>query len=120
MSKLNNLDVALELSVFSVALGDTFPKIVNDIKANIGRIPDKDIIAKQGGWKAASKGQLKSAEGYTVQLPLNSPWTSMLMFGMKIRKIGEDGEMEIQAEIPKVCKDWVHQHSVTKSDKVEA
>jgi len=121
MSKLNNLDVALELSVFEDAIGeDSFPKVVGDVKSLLGRIPDSEIIAKQGGWKAGSKGKLTSKEGYTCQLPLNNPASSLLLFGMKIRAIAEAGEMQIQSEVPKICRDWVHQHSLTaKAAKTE-
>lgn len=121
MSKLNNLNVALELSIFQDSLGESFDKVVNDVKSMLGRIKAEEITAKQGEWKAGAKGRITSKEGYTVQLPLNNPASSLLLFGMKLRAIGESGEMSVSAEIPKVCRDWVHQHSlVVKAEAKES
>lgn len=113
MSKLNNLDVELELSTFKTELGANFGKIVADTKSVLGRLTDKAFTTSVGKWKAASGGKLKSADGNTVQLDLNNPSTSLLLFGMKIRAIAEAGEMEIQSEIPAVCRAWIDKLSKT-------
>lgn len=110
MSKLNNLNARTALAPFEVELGDSFDKIVNDVSSMLGRISDKEIIAKHGDWKAGAKFKLVSKEGYSVQLPPNNPATILLCFGMRICELATNGEFEVAATIPKVCRDWVAQH----------
>jgi hypothetical protein len=110
INKLNNLNVELAIASFSDALGNDFDKIVNDIKSMLGRLPEKDLIAKQGEWKAGAKFKLTSKEGYAIQLPPNSPATVLLCFGMRLNELQEAGGFEAQADIPKNCQDWVNQH----------
>lgn len=116
MSKLNNLNPREVLSVFSVALGDSFDKIVNDVASMLGRITDKEIIAKHGEWKAGAKFKLTSKEGYSVQLPPNNPATILLCFGMRLGELAHNGQFDVQADIPKMCVDWVAQHRKTTAE----
>jgi hypothetical protein len=111
MSKLNNLNPEVELSVFADALGSLFPKIVADTKAMLGDIKAEEITGKQGGWKCSAKGVLTSKEGYTVHLPLNNPKTTLLRFGMNLTALATAGTFDIRAEIPKECEFWIQEES---------
>lgn len=111
MPKLDTLNVEHQLAVFTDALGSSYGKIVADTKSMLGRVTDKAITTKAGEWKPASGGKIKATDGTTVQLDLNNPATSLLLFGMKIRAIADVGEMEIQSEIPSVCRAWVNKHA---------
>lgn len=110
ISKLNNLNVETALKPFKTELGNDFPKIINDVKSMLGNLPEKDLISKQGGWKASAKFSLSSKEGYKVQLPPNNPTTILLCFGMRLNELGEAGEFAPQADIPTACRDWISQH----------
>lgn len=114
-TKLNTLDAELALAPFKDVLGNHFPKIVADVKSMLGRITDKEVIAKPGSWKAGAKFKLTSKEGYTVQLPPNNPATILLCFGMRLNELAEVGVMDISATIPKNCEAWVDQHRNTKA-----
>lgn len=110
MSKFNTLNVEHVLSPFATAIGESFPKIVGDVKSMLGRI-EKDIITKHGGWKASAAGsKLTSKDGYTVALPLNNPAAQLLAFGMRLQDMAEAGKFDIVASVPSNCQHWIDEH----------
>ena len=110
MSKLMNLDVVESLEPFRNALGKSFDKVVSDIKSILGR-EEKNMKVEQSDWKATARFQLKSKEGYTLQLPLNNPVSTLLCFGMRLNELAANGGFDVEADIPKNCLAWVEAHS---------
>ena len=99
MSKINNLNVRAELSCFSDEFGPAFDKLVNDTAANVGRL-EGSIVSKATGWSVGT-------------LPLNAAWAQLLLFGMQINRIANNGstdepvyKMGIQADVPACCEVW--------------
>ena len=70
------------------------------------------MVSKVGGWKMSSKCVLQSKEGHKLALPANNPAVILLKFGMQLSEIADNAEMEITAEIPKLCDAWITQKSV--------
>lgn len=112
MSKINNLNVKLELGCFSDEFGPSFEKLVNDISANVGRL-EGSIVSTATGWSVGTKGRIVSKEGHTLALPLNAAWAQLLLFGMQIQKIARNGStdepkytMDIQADVPACVEVW--------------
>ncbi len=112
MSKINNLNVRAELSCFSDEFGPAFDKLVNDTAANVGRL-EGSIVSKATGWSVGTKGRITSKEGHTLSLPLNAAWAQLLLFGMQINRIANNGstdepvyKMGIQADVPACCEVW--------------
>ncbi len=107
---IENLSVEVALSPFRAAIGSGFDKVVNDVKAMLGRAA-KDIISKDGGWKASAKFALTSKTGHKLQLAPNDASTILLCFGMRLVELGNAGSFTIQAEVPKECGAWVQKHA---------
>jgi len=115
MSKLNNLKAAEILKCFTNEMGNHFPIVCQHIDSNLGRL-EKDILTTSGDWKCGAKGTLVSKDGHKLQLPLNSPWTTLVRFGLRLNEIVSAGSsltpkhtMEIQANIPAECEAWFNQ-----------
>lgn len=108
--KFDNLIVETALAPFKTSIGDkSFPKICNDIRSLLGRV-EKDIVLKDGDWKAGASFKLTRKNGETVQLPANNPATTLLCFGMRLNELGKAGGFEPTATIPKDCIAWVENH----------
>ena len=112
MSKLNNLKAAEILKCFTNEMGNHFPKVCADIDSNLGRL-EKDILTTSGDWKCGAKGTLVSKDGHKLQLPLNSAWSTLVRFGLRLNEISKAGssmeplhEMEVQANIPAEAEAW--------------
>jgi len=112
MSKINNLNIKAELDCFTDVFGPAFDKLVNDTSANVGRL-EGTIVSKATGWSVGTKGRIVSKEGHTLALPLNAAWAQLLLFGMQINRIANNGstdepkyEMDIQADVPACCEVW--------------
>lgn len=109
--KFDSLIVENALSPFRAAIGKNFDKICNDVRSLLGRV-EKDIVLKDGEWKAGASSKLTRKNGESVQLPLNNPATTLLCFGMRLNELSKAGQFEAVAGIPKDCQSWVEQHSV--------
>lgn len=120
-SILNNLSVETTLLPFQDALGNSFDKVVNDVKSVLGRIKDNEIETKNSGWKATAGFKLKSRDGYTIQLASNNPAVILLCFAMRLNELCDSGEFQIEATIPKNCESWIAQHKIAaKSETIPA
>jgi len=108
--KTDNIVVEKALNPFKTAIGNSMPKIVGDIKSLLGRV-DKDVVVKDGDWKASAGFKLSRRNGETVQLPANNPATILLCFGMRFNELAKNADCEIEASIPTVCEAWVKEHS---------
>ena len=117
--KTDNLIVEKALEPFKRSLGDSMPKIVGDIKSLLGRV-DKDVIVKDGDWKASAGFKLSRRNGETVQLPANNPATILLCFGMRFTELAKNADCNIEAGIPSQCEAWVKEHKLQPKDKVAA
>lgn len=108
--KTDNLIVEKALTPFKTALGDNMPKIIGDIKSLLGRV-EKDIVIKDGDWKASASFKLSRRNGETVQLPANNPATILLCFGMRFVELAKNADCDIDCSIPEQCAAWVKEHS---------
>jgi hypothetical protein len=108
--KTDNLIIEKALAPFKLSLGDNMGKIINDIKALLGRV-EKDIVVKDGEWKASAGFKLSRKNGETIQLPANNPATILLCFGMRIGELAKNADCSITAGIPSQCEAWVKEHS---------
>jgi hypothetical protein len=109
--KTENLIVEKAIAPFKNAIGDTaFPKVCNDIRSMLGRV-EKDIVLKDGDWKAGASFKLSRKNGETIPLPPNNPATILLCFGMRFNELAKSADCEIEAGIPAQCKAWVTEHS---------
>lgn len=113
--KTDNLVVEKALEPFKRSLGDSMAKIVGDIKSLLGRV-DKDVIVKDGDWKASAGFKLSRRNGETVQLPANNPATILLCFGMRFNELAKNADCGIEAGIPSQCEAWVKEHKITAKD----
>lgn len=122
MSKLANLNIANHLNHFSSLHPEVKQEIVSDIASLLGK-EESNMVSKVGGWKMSSKCILQSKEGHKLALPANNPAVILLKFGMQLSEIADNGEMEVNAEIPKLCEAWITQKSIRiaarRSDKTE-
>lgn len=107
MATINNLNPETLLAPFAKAIGKQFPKVVADAKSFLGRL-EKDIITKNGDWKVSTKGRIVAKDGHTLQLPLNSPMSSLIMFGMRLAEVSGGGKFSVnEATLPEVCQAWI-------------
>lgn len=114
--KLDNLIVEKALAPFAKDIGEKhMPKIVNDVKAMLGRV-EKDIKMTDGDWKASATFKLSRKNGEVVQLASNHPATVLLCFGMRLNDIAKNGEFEVTATVPKQCTAWIEQHKKTRDE----
>lgn len=117
----SNINPSVLLLPFQRAIGPVYDKIVNDTKSWLGRL-DKDIVSKGGSWKTGTKGAIVNKEGHRLQLPLNNPMSSLVLFSLDLRDIatragfgGEYGTTDadgvihtgMQIDLPTVCKAWI-------------
>ena len=112
MSKISNLKAATYLQPFKTAVGGLFDKLCNDADSFIGSL-ENSIITTSTDWTVGTKGRLVSKEGNTLQLPLNSSMSSLIMFGLQLTRISKAGStdepaynMVVEAELPAVCREW--------------
>lgn len=116
MSKLNNLKAQEYLAVFKQAMGAHYDKVCNDINSWVGQ-KENTIVSKQTGWTVGTKGRLVSKDGHTLQLDLNAGYTPLILFGMQLTAINNNGShldsqgkvaynMDVQADIPYSAKTW--------------
>ena len=112
MSKIANLQAKTYLQPFRTAVGGLFDKLCNDADSFVGSL-ESSIITKSTDWTVGTKGRLVSKEGNTLQLPLNSSMSSLIMFGLQLTRISKAGStdepaytMAIESELPAVCKEW--------------
>jgi hypothetical protein len=118
--KADNLIVENAIVVFRTAIGETaFPKICNDIRSMLGRV-EKDIVLKDGEWKAGASFKITRKNGETIPLPANNPATILLCFGMRMNELAKAGDFDCQAAIPTQCKSWVTEHSCKVETTVKA
>ena len=117
--KFDNLVIENALAPFKSSLGDNMPKIVSDIKAQLGRV-EKDIKLTDGAWKASAGFKLSRKNGETVQLPPNNPATILLCFGMRFVELAKNADCSLTAGIPSVCEAWVKEHSHQAKEQVKA
>lgn len=113
MSKLANLNIANHLSHFTDLQGAVKSEVISDIASLLGK-EEVNMISKTGDWKISAKGVLSSKEGHKLQLPANNPAVILLKFGMQLAEIARNAEIEITAEIPKLCEAWLQ----TKSERI--
>lgn len=111
MSKLANLNIANHLAHFSSINEEVRKEIISDIASLLGK-EESNMVSKVGGWKMSSKCILQSKEGHKLTLPANNPAVILLKFGMQLSEISDNGEMSINAEIPKLCDAWITQKSI--------
>jgi hypothetical protein len=118
--KTDNLIVEKAIAVFKTAIGETaFPKVCNDIRSMLGRV-EKDIVLKDGDWKAGASFKITRKNGETIPLPANNPATVLLCFGMRMNELAKAGDFDCQAAIPAQCKAWVTEHSRKVETTVKA
>lgn len=124
--KLDTLDISNALKAFNDVLGDAKPKIVNDIKALLGREEKAgEADAKKGiqvslkDWKASAGFKLTRKTGESLQLPANNPASILLCFGMRMNELAANADCEMSCTIPKNCEEWVNKHKQNRK-QVEA
>ena len=111
-------NVSKAIAPFATVLGDNHDKIVNDIRAALGRW-NKDAKLTEGEWKASASFKLTRKDGIAIQMPANNPAAILLAFGMRICELEKAGGFEIEATIPKNCEAWIQQHSIARKNGTE-
>lgn len=122
--KTQKLNIEVLFHPFKNALGDVFAKVCNDAKSLLGRL-DKDILTTGGNWKPGVKGKIMSVDKNELQLPLNNPMSSLILFAMEVQQLNRRADFGgneyhkrgdafalnegIQCELPVVCKSWIKQ-----------
>ena len=119
-----NINVAMELTPFKVALGPVFDKVVNDCKAKLGRWEigengQNNVKSTQGRVKFGSKF-ITSKDGHKLAYPLNDVTAILMRFGNQLVDLGMSAgtitlnaagtDIEycgIQADIPQPCQAWI-------------
>lgn len=113
--KTQTLNIEWALKPFTAALGDSMPKLVNDIRSMLGRVETendgKNVDLKTGDWKATSGFAIKRTDGTKIQLPPNNPATILICFGMRLNELAKAGDMVLEASVPEQCKAWVKEHT---------
>lgn len=133
MAKLN-IEPKIVFAPFKKALGSQWEKVCNDTRSFLGR-QEQNIKSDCSDWKVSAKGVLKSKEGHELSLPLNSPISTLIRFGMQLTEIAKaadfGGKYEyddvkkktecihcgMDVDIPQFCKDWLVQEG--KEEKKE-
>lgn len=112
LKQLENLNPENALIPFKKAIGSNYGKVVNDVKSFLGKFVEKDMIVKQSGWKCSATGKLTSKDGYSIQMPLNHPCSTLVKFGMRLMEVSAAmGDVDIDSAIPKECEHWVNAHA---------
>ena len=116
MKKLSD-NVAELLQPFKAALGDSFLKIVRDVSSFLG---EQKVTVEDGDWKTLSGFRLAAKDKHSMALPANNPVSHLVWFAMRLREVGNAGEMVIQSSLPKTCEAWIEQHKLREKASTPA
>lgn len=117
-NKLQNLNVKSALEVFPSLKEKVLDEVTSDIVSLLAK-EAPNMVSKVGDWKMSAKGILSSKEGHKLTLPINNPAVILLRFAMQLKEVAQAGEMDVTADVPKVCTSWITQKSERLS-KVDA
>ncbi len=115
MSKLANLNVQNHLRHFTSLQDDVLKEVVSDVLSLLGNEEGK-MLSAVGDWKMSDRCILSCKEGHKLTLPPNNPAVILLKFGMQLSSIAKAADIDINADVPKLCESWLK----TKSEKIAA
>ena len=108
-------NVAAILSSFATSIGNTyrFKLVCNQVASMLGQVK---IDTTEGRWKVSATGILTQGTKNKAKLPMNNPAAVLFRFALALDELTEQGEFQVDAELPKPCRAWINNLPQSASD----
>ena len=94
------------LSSFKSAIGTDFrfKLVCNQVASMLGQVK---IETTEGRWKVSATGILTQGSKQKAKLAMNNPAAQLFRYALALDELTEQGEFQLDAELPKACRAWI-------------